>query len=529
MKGFIQEWVTRSAAKHPAARAIVTEHESVSYAELDFRSATLATALRARGCERRDRVAVLVPKSARAITSFIGILKAGCTYVPLDPRNPAARTASILRRSAPRILLVSNDEPSARALRDLDALRALAGVQVVRLESLAMEDDIPFKGDEPAEDRAVGGACLQDPAYILFTSGSTGEPKGVPISHANVRPLVEWALEWFDLGPRDRLSGHASLTFDLSTLDIYAAFAAGAELHPVPDHLSLLPHRLVEFIQRRGLTFWFSVPAQLAYVSRFDALPEGGVPSLRHVAWCGDALSPSVLGYWRRRLPGVAFSNLYGPTETTVASSCYRVPDDFDEGARDIPIGRALPGEKLLVLDSRLRPVADGETGDLWIGGAGLSAGYWRDPDRTRHAFVPDPTTDDPSARIYRTGDVARRDAAGDLHFLGRSDFQIKTAGYRVEPGEVEHALLGVPGVVDCAVVPVPTNGFEGTSIGCAYVSSERSVSVEPHAVRSALAGQLPSYMIPTRWMALDELPVGPRGKVDRSRIRDLFVGGGVS
>jgi amino acid adenylation domain-containing protein len=540
--GVLHEWVTRAARTRPDARAVIGEDRTLTYGEIERYSNRLASVLRARGCERGDRVGVLMPKSALAVASFIGVLKAACAYVPLDPHGANVRTAEMLRQCEPRLLLVAGCNPAL--VEDLASRNALGGTVVAWLDdgpapagTEITRDDV----DTAPEDEAPAPVSPDDLAYILFTSGTTGKPKGVPIRHSSVHAFIEWAVSYFELGPEDRLSGHTALTFDLSTFDIYATFAAGAELHHVPKRALLIPHEIAALIEERRLTLWFSVPSQLAYVARFDALKGRDLSSLRHVAWCGDVLTPPTLMHWKERLPGVAFTNLYGPTEATVASSYYRVPDDYTEAEGSIPIGYACPGETLLVLDESMEPVSDGEIGDIYIGGVGLSPGYWRNPDRTLAAFLPLPavrngngrdsgyangngTGSGAQHRIYKTGDRGRRRPDGAVVFLGRADFQIKTGGYRVEPAEVEHAISKLQEIAACAVVPVAVGDFSGKAIGCAYVP-KNGAPIRTGELKKLLAADLPSYMVPTRWLVLSELPTDSRGKIDRPRLQALMGG----
>jgi amino acid adenylation domain-containing protein len=461
------------------------------------------------------------------VASFIGALKAGCTYVPLDPAGPAVRTADILRRCEPRVILTEGCD--ALMLENLASRGALGEAQIGWLDGEQVPEaasfGLPDVERAPAEP-PLTDSSPQDIAYILFTSGTTGSPKGVPISHASIRAFIEWVVAYFQLGPEDRVSGHTALTFDLSTFDIYAALAAGAELHHVPRKTVLVPHEVSSFIEQRRLTLWCSVPSELAYVARFDALRDRNLGALRHVACCGDVLAPKDLTYWRRHLPRASFTNLYGPTETTVASSYYRVPADFDEDATSVPIGLPCPGEELLLLDDTLRPVADGEVGDIYITGVGLSPGYWRDLENTRAAFLPDPRPGRSTERVHRTGDQGYRDPDGAIHFLARSDFLIKTSGYRVKPAEVEKAVRDLEEVAACAVVPVRSvEGFTGSVVACAYVPSNGALLRTGH-VKKRLADRLPGYMVPSRWLVLPELPLDGRGKIDRRRVQ-LMLGDG--
>lgn len=523
--GVLHSWVSDAARLRPAARAVIGEADSLTYGELEAYSNRLAAVLRAHGCTKGDRVAVLMPNSPVAVASLIGALKAGCAYVPLDPSGGMVRIADMIRQCEPRVLLSGGCSPDV--VDDLASPGALGSA----VRGWLGPDDPPRRVDftlpdiEAASPEAVpSDVGPDDLAYILFTSGTTGSPKGVPITHASAYAFIDWAVRHFELGPDDRLSGHTALTFDLSTFDIYATFAAGAELHQVPKRACLLPHGVANFIQEKRLTLWFSVPSQMAYVARFDALDGKDLKSLRHVVWCGDVLSTPSLVHWKQRLPGVTFTNLYGPTEATVASSYYTVPHDFDDPTAAIPIGTACEGEELLVLDEQLARVPDGETGDIHIRGVGLSPGYWRDPERTAAAFLQDPLATNGSGRLYRTGDRGRRGPDGLVHFLGRADFQIKTAGYRVEPAEVENAILQLQEIAACAVVPVQVDDFNGSAVGCAYVPSNGS-PLRVGEIKKRLSDRLPGYMVPTRWLVLEELPVDSRGKIDRARARALLGG----
>jgi amino acid adenylation domain-containing protein len=383
----------------------------------------------------------------------------------------------------------------------------------------------PVAFDERDVDTAAewhgGGGRPDDVAYLLFTSGSTGVPKGVMIAHRSVRAFTDWMTARFGVCADDRCSGHAQFHFDLSTLDLYTAFAAGAELQLVPDRLSSDGRALAAFIRERRLTQWVSVPSVLSYLTQVGALEPDGFPDLRRVLWCGDVLPASVLAAWRAQLPQVQFTNLYGPTEATVASTYHVVAEPPLEGA-PIPIGRPCAGEDVFVADERLERVPAGEIGEICIAGAGLALGYWRDEETTRRAFRPDPRR--PSERIYRTGDLGRVDDAGDLHFLGRRDSQVKHRGYRIELGEIEAALDTIDGLAECAVIGVPTSGFEATAICCAYAPAPAH-DLTPAAVRGAVGRLLPGYMVPTRWLRLDELPKNSNGKIDRKRLRELIAG----
>jgi amino acid adenylation domain-containing protein len=497
----LQGYATRAAAGHPGSTALVMGDERLTYGELEEHSNRLARLLIERGCRPGDRVALVCSKSPEAIVAIHAVLKAGAAYVPIDVASPAARVDKILRAADPRLLLADGG-----AAELVDDLRPEAPVAV-------LDEDVSANSADPLD--PLGGP--DDTAHILFTSGSTGTPKGVVITHRMVTSFVGWAVGYFGTMADDRISGHPPLHFDLSTFDIYATLCAGAELHLVPAELSMNPRGLAAMIRDSKLTQWFSVPSVLTYMAKFDAVKQHDFPHLERLVWCGEVLPTPVLVHWMRRLPHVTFTNLYGPTESTIASSYYRVPELPADESQPIPIGRACDGEELLVVDDQLRPLPPGEAGDLYIGGAGLSPGYWRDEEKTAASFVTDPRGE----RIYRTGDLAELDSSGEFHFLGRADSQIKSRGYRIELGEVEAALNAIGSLRECAVVGLDTGGFEGTAICCAYAAGG---AVEPLELRKLLQEALPPYMLPTRWIALDELPKNVNGKIDRRALRERFA-----
>lgn len=537
MKQLLQNWVTRQAESRPDARCIVSGNETLTYQQLEEQSNQLAHLLREGGCRKGDRVCILMPKSPEAVLSMIGILKAGCMHVPIDSASPAARVGRILESCQNRWILAAG--PVIPLLEELLADDKFRGnISVGWLD----EERTQVKAFSPAFYRsdlksASAGTIPQecgpaDPAHILFTSGSTGTPKGVVITHANVIAFVTWALKHFGIDSTDRFSGHTPFHFDLSTFDIFGTFAAGAELHLVPSGVALLPPKLVEFIRNSQLTQWFSVPSVLNYIAKFNALRQDDFPSLRRVLWCGEVLPTPALIYWMKHLPHVRFTNLYGPTEATIASSYYDVPARPQDPQEEIPIGRACGGEELLVLGEALNPVPSGQIGNLYIGGAGLSPGYWRDAEKTAGAFISDPrvahvpessSPADKDIRLYRTGDLAWQDESGCVHFVGRADSQIKSRGYRIELGEIETALNSCDSLQECAVVAIQTESFGGWMICCAYVPRNGAIVTQP-LLRKHLEKLVPAYMLPVRWMQYPALPKNANGKIDRPRLKDCFL-----
>lgn len=527
MKQRLHELLTVQAERRPEAVASVFQDVPTTYLTLEQMSNRLARALQAAGCKKGDRVALLLTKSTRALVAMFGSLKADCIYVPIDTTSPIARIQRILQKCECRCILA--EQATAGLLNQLiDNGAVNAPAFVGWLDSGAQltpgtRSEFTWNALESFPDGPPESiAQTSDPAHILFTSGSTGMPKGVVITHANVMHFIRWAGVYFKMNSEDRISGHPPLHFDLSTFDIYGTIAAGAQIHLMTPETSLLPHKLAEFIREKELTQWFSVPWVLQQMAKFDVVRPNDFPALKKLLWCGEKFPTPALIYWMKRLPHVTFDNLYGPTEATIASSYYRVTHCPEDETAEVPIGLPCKGELMLVLDEQLRPVTRGEIGDLYIGGVGLSPGYWDDPQRTREVFRPNPYSSNPSDRIYNTGDLAKIGADGMVYLIGRSDSQIKSRGYRIELGEIEAAVHAIPGVQDAAIVVIDAEDSEDKIICCGYVNRP-GVELLPLILKRQLTATLPRYMMLQRWMALEQMPRNGNGKTDRPMLRKRF------
>ncbi len=532
MTTLLQHGLTAQAQARPEATALVFKDARMTYGALEQASNRLARLLTGAGCRRGDRVGLLMPKSPMAIAAILGTLKADAIYVPMDPASPAVRQARVLEIADCRVILAAG--AVGPMLRE-----ALATARLQQRPLIGWLNEAIAPATDPAPDftlRDLAAVAATLPAsantgrelsHILFTSGSTGAPKGVMLTHANIVHFIEWARKYFGISRSDRVSQHPPLRFDISNFDIFGALWAGAELHIVPPELNLLPHKLAGFIRESRVTQWFSVPSVLNLMANFEVVQQDDFPALRRVLFAGEPLPTPTLIHWMRRLPHAQFTNLYGPTETSISSSYYTLPRCPSDPRAPIPIGTACDGEELLLLDDELRPVPAGEIGNLYIRGAGLSPGYWRDLEKTRGVFIPCPGGAGPLDRIYKTGDLARRDASGLFYFLGRADTQIKHRGYRIELGEIESALQTLPQLRESAIAAIQSEGFEGWQICCAYVpAAGDGVSLE--GLRKALAELLPAYMLPMRWMRYDDaLPKNESGKIDRPRLREGFLHAG--
>lgn len=533
-----QNWLTEQAEIRPDATAVVMADRKLSYGELEVKSNQLAWLLKDRNCRKGDRICFLMPKTLEAFIAIFGILKADCIYVPLDPEGPVARSAKMVKKAGASWILAAG--PVEKKLSELMSVPFVAGMRPkisagwmdFKNPSVSLSFTPEFFSQELLESFANDPPNYknrsQDPAHILFTSGSTGEPKGVVNTHENDIQFIKWAVNYFGINSTDRISCHPPLHFDMSSLDIYSTVSTGAELHPVPPEINIFPKFIAEFIRKRGLTQWFSVPSVLSLMANMNVVKVGDFPEMKRLLWCGEVMPTASLIYLMKRLPHVKFTNLYGPTETTIASSYYTVPSCPDDETAEIPIGKACDGEHLHVLDDDMMPVKPGEIGQLYISGKGVGDGYWEDPEKTGEVFLLNPFTssgdsDSDSHRIiYKTGDLAEIREDGLVYFHGREDHQVKSRGYRIELGEIENALHGLRLTLECAVVALPSEQFGSVIIGCAYVPAAGK-QTDATLLKKELGKLLPGYMVPVMWKEFEELPKNKNGKIDRGSIRERF------
>jgi amino acid adenylation domain-containing protein len=483
--------VERVADRLPGAVAVELEVHRLTYGELDVAANRVAHRLTGLGVGPGACVGVLAGRSIEAVVAFLGVLKAGAAYVPLDPGAPHARVRFQLEDVGAPVLVTQEH------LADDAGRLGLPCVALDRrFERLA--DESP---ERPAHTR--GG---RDLVYVLYTSGSTGRPKGVAVEHRGVLRLI-YGVPDISAREGEAVLGVTRLDFDVSTREVWGALLTGARLviHP-PGHPE--PVEVGRTIERHGVDV-AATPTGL-----FHQLVERSLDSLagvRLVIPGGDVLSPRHARLFLEAHPGGRLVNSYGPTETTVSASYHEVRRV--EPGRSIPIGLPEPHTSLYVLDERQRPIPDGEPGELYIGGDGVARGYVGRPDLTRAAFLPDPFAPGPGARMYRTGDRVRRRPDGVLEFLGRADRQVKVRGYRVEPAEIEARLLELPGV-DQAFVGVREDRPGHKQLVAYYVPPG-----DTGAVQHALARELPAHLMPSAVVALDEFPLSRTGKIERAAL----------
>lgn len=481
------ERIGRWARTAPDRPAHVSRHGRLTYGELARRSDAVAAHLRRTLPDGRAPVAVLGHKEPEVLAAFLGAVKAGRAYVPIDTVVPAQRVERTVAAAGAAVILTP---------ADVAALPDAAGPVV------------------------PGSLAPDDPYYIMFTSGSTGDPKGVVITLGCLTSYLDWLLGEQAFAPGEHFLNVVPYSFDVSVMDTYGALTTGGTVYSVTREDVANPKQLFAFLAAADLTTWVSTPsfAQLCLAERGFAATM--LPRLRRFLFCGETLAPEAAGQLLDRFPQAEVWNTYGPTETTVAVTSVRVDRDVLARYSPLPIGRPMPGSRIALLNDNGREVPDGERGQIVIAGPSVSPGYLGRSDLTERAFF---LLD--GRRAYRTGDWGRyRD--GLLFFEGRMDGQIKLHGYRIELADVEANLRALPGVRDAVVLPVLRNGA-ADALAAFVVLNERPAGSDfqaANALRSRLAERLPAYMLPRKFHFLDSFPMNANGKADRRQLAERLA-----
>ncbi len=494
MQKLALEYLIRAKDRFPGHTALVEEGAAISYADLWRRAVALGWRIREAVPGARRPVVIAIDKSIAAVTALLAVQLSGHIYVPFDAASPEARRAAVWR--------LLDDPPVVE--------KAEHGFRVAGVDSAA-ESYSPEREAELLN--KLRSLTNLDPLYIIFTSGTTGEPKGVTISNAAVIDYIDWVVETYQITDREIIGGQAPLYFDNSVLDLYASFATGATLHLISQRKFRFLSDLVGYLEAQRISLIFFVPSLLANIAAFDLLSGRKLGALRKVLFAGEAMPLNTLKYLRGKLPHALLSNLYGPTEITV-DAVHHIFGSELESLEAVPLGLPCENSKIVFLDDAGQPVTDTDVvAEICIGGIGVSLGYWNNPEKTQAAFIQNPENPHCREILYKTGDYGYRSGKdGLIYFVGRRDHQIKHLGHRIELGEIEAALGRIDGIQQCCVVHDP--------VGQRILAFYTSASAGPIAdLRRRLAEFLPAYMIPQACCRLESFPVTANGKIDRERL----------
>ncbi len=485
----LRNLVVESARRTPEALAVRGPNGSIPYRALDALANRFADAFARIGVGRGDRVGIWLEKSVFALAAMQGVLRLSAVYVPLDPQSPASRIRTILSDCSVQLLVTTEERRASLPDLELTCLTLSGAGSTLQWPEQEQYSAEPFASPPVAEDDLV---------YILYTSGSTGKPKGVCISNKNVLAFVLWAAEILRVTPQDRLANHAPFHFDISVLDIYVAFLAGATVCLIPDGCSYVPAQLVNFVIEERITIWYSVPSALILMAEQGKFLESQPQTeLRAILFAGEAFPLKNLRQLYRAFPGVRFLNLYGPTETNVCTF-YEVDQIEDEWLKPVPIGRACSGDRVWAVTAEQTEALPGEEGELMVEGPTVMVGYWGRPPMLNTS--------------YATGDIVRLLDDGNYSYLGRRDQMVKVHGYRIEIGDIEATLTRQKDILDVAVVTTGS-GMDARLVAFLVCDKQQPSLLE---IKRHCAEYLPRYMIVDSIRFLSALPHTRNGKVDR-------------
>ena len=504
MQANVLQWLDRTAAAVPDKTAFLDEEGQLTYRQFRRKSLALAREIIKKRGNGSGKIPVVVylEKSAKVIVSFMGIAYSGGFYSPIDVDMPQVRVDKILEVLDPQIVITTKE------LRESFSAMNYSGDYIL-YEEVKEED-----GDEafvlPETEKIVDTDLL----YVLFTSGSTGVPKGVSITHRSVIDYIDWVTETFDIQPEDRFGNQAPFYFDNSILDIYSCIKTGAMHCIIPKKLFFQPVRLLEYLKENQINTIFWVPSALIVVSKLRAFEEVDLTgTLKRVLFCGEVMPNKQLNEWRKHLPDVLYANLYGPTEITDACTYYIVSREFSND-EPLPIGIPMKNTDILVLNEKDELVTGEEIGELCVRGTSLAVGYYNNPGKTSEAFVQNPLNKAYPETIYRTGDLVRYNEYGELLYLSRKDFQIKHLGHRIELGEIEVAVSSIPEISLCC---------------CLYDSQRQRIvlftdaPLDKKEIRDRISSLVPEYMLPGKVVYMEEMPINANGKIDRVKLKEYL------
>jgi amino acid adenylation domain-containing protein len=497
----------REVAAHPNTIAVCCGEVCKTYGVLNAQANRVAKHLHKLGVRADSFVAIYLERSAEMLVAMLGILKAGGAYLPIDSMYPSTRVLDVLEDAKPAAILTTK-----ALVASLSDSIAQLGVPILDVEELLAEGDA-------ALDNPPIAAGDDDLAYMIYTSGSTGKPKGVMVTHRNVVRLLSETEPWFHFGPDDVWTMFHSIAFDFSVWEIWGSLLTGGRLVIVPFAVSRSPSDFYELLSTEKVTVLNQTPSAFSMLVQLE---QNGVSlplRLRFVIFGGEALQYRKLAPWFERHGDTApqLINMYGITETTVHVTYRAIKAVEAESVQESLIGEPIPDMQIYLLDAEGRPVAEGEVGEIYVGGGGVARGYHNRPQLNQERFIPDPFAETPGARLYRAGDLARLRPDGEMVYLGRNDSQVKINGFRIELGEVEAALAAVPGVQrSCVVARADGDGNQRLA---AYYVPASGAELTPRIFGEFFTEKMPAHMRPSSYTRLKELPLTVNGKLDAAAL----------
>ena len=502
MKNIIH-YLKQNVLNYPEKTAFCDERRKLTYAELYDETVKLANAIASKRLTKCP-IAVFIDKSVECVAAYLGVIYSGNFYSPLDTSMPKSRINKILTTLDAKLIIT--DKKHLKEVKEF----------APDIDIIVYEEAQSHEVDTELPEKAIAGVISSDIMYVLFTSGSTGIPKGVVISHGALMDFADWAVEKYGLNDSTVFGNQVPFYFSMSIWDIFAAIRCAAACYIIPGDLFMFPIKLLQYIDDNDINTLVWVPSALCLVVNLKALPKHHVSGLKLILFGGEVMPVKKLNKWIEQYPETEFVNIYGPTEVTDTFMAYSVNRRFEDG-ESLPIGELRSNHEIMILDDNDCPVPFGETGELCVRGTGLARGYYNNPDQTKTAFVQNPLTSAYPDIVYRTGDLVKYNGNNEIVYVARKDFQIKHMGRRIELGEIEVALSSLDGIDECCCV----YDEERSKIAVFYTGA-----LNENQIFDGLKRLLPDYMMPGLKIHLSEMPHNLNGKIDRAKLKVILKEG---
>lgn len=509
MEKNILQILENSATKNPQKTILGEEKRDITYAEFVENSQLIGSNIISQTFVCNNPIIIFIDKTINCLETMMGVLYSGNFYTIIDTKSPEERAKNIIETLNSKIIIVDNKNLSK--LKKYEFINSMTDIKIILFEDLLKGQVNQTKLDE-IRDKQID----TDPMYVLFTSGSTGIPKGTVVTHKSVIAYTNWVKKCFEIDENTIFGSQTPFYFSMSITDVFTTMLAGSTLYIIPKMYFSFPVKLLEFLKSKKINTIYWVPSALCIVANLGALKDIDLPDMKKILFAGEVMPVKQLNMWRKALPSCIYANLYGPTETTDICTYYVVDREF-ENTETLPIGKHCDNCNIIIITEEGKEAKEGEQGEILVRGSFLAEGYYANPEKTKSAFVQNPINDKYPEIVYKTGDIGKYNERGELIYLSRKDYQIKHMGYRIELGEIEKNIYAVDKIILCA---------------CMYDDINQKIvlfyqgDIEENELAKQLEARLLPYMRPNKYVKLAKMPYNSNGKIDRRELKEQLKKG---